>query len=129
MELEALSAIQDQFAAAGATLVIVSPQTADHNAAIAKQKKLTVDILSDPGNGVATWYGLTHTLPDDLKAIYQQFGIDLPAHNGDEGWALPMPATFIIDGGGVIRRADISPDYTIRPEPEDTLAALKSLLS
>ena len=38
-----------------------------------------------------------------------------------------MPARLIVDRDGVIRYADINPDYTVRPEPEETLEALKAL--
>ena len=127
MELEALSALADQFAAAGATLVLISPQLPEHNAAIAKDKGLTVDILSDPGNVTVARYGLRYQMPDDLIAIYQQFGLDVAKHNGDDSWTLPMPAALIIDGDGIVRHTNINADYTNRPEPEDTLAALKEI--
>lgn len=84
-------------------------------------------MLSDPGNQVADHYGLKYTLPDDLKALYQSFGIDLEAHNGDSSWTLPLPTTLIIDSKGIVRYADINPDYTERPEPEETLKALREL--
>jgi len=48
-------------------------------------------------------------------------------HNGDESWTLPMPARYIIDQVGLIRYADIKPDCTERPEPEDTLSALEKI--
>jgi peroxiredoxin len=38
-----------------------------------------------------------------------------------------MPARLIIARDGTIAYAEINPDYTERPEPEDTLAALKEL--
>jgi peroxiredoxin len=38
-----------------------------------------------------------------------------------------MPATYIIDREGLVRYAEVSPDHTVRPEPEDTIAALKEL--
>lgn len=38
-----------------------------------------------------------------------------------------MPARLIVDRDGIIRYADINPDYTVRPEPEETLEALKAL--
>lgn len=127
MELEALSAVADQFSQAGATLVMVSPQLPEHNAAIAKAKGLNVDILSDPGNRIANQYGLKYQMPEELIAIYQQFGLDIPKHNGDDSWTLPIPTTLIIDAEGVIRHTNISADYTERPEPEDTLAALNAI--
>ena len=108
-------------------MLLISPQLAEHNAAIANEKKLNVDILSDPGNEVAARYGLKYQMPDDLIELYEQFNLDLPKHNGDNSWTLPIPTTLIIDTEGIIRHADINADYTTRPEPEETLAALKQI--
>ena len=69
-----------------------------------------------------------YQMPDELIAIYQQFGLDVPKHNGDDSWTLPIPATLIIDTEEVIRHTDINADYTIRPEPAETLSALKKIL-
>lgn len=107
--------------------MLISPQLPEHNAAIAEEKGLNVDILSDPGNEVAARYGLKYQMPADLIAIYQQFGLDIPKHNGDGSWTLPIPTSLIIDTEGIVRHADINADYTVRPEPQETLAALKSL--
>ena len=38
-----------------------------------------------------------------------------------------QPARFVIDRRSVIRYADSDPDYTTRPDSEDTLAALRTL--
>ena len=53
--------------------------------------------------------------------------LNVPKHNGDDSWNLPMPARYIIDREGLVRYAEVSPDHTVRPEPEDTIAALKEL--
>ncbi len=127
MELEALSETSDQFFKAGATLVLISPQLPEHNLAIAEDKKISFDILSDPGNEVAAQYGLRHKLPDDLKAIYQQFGLDVEKHNGDSTWTLPMPTMLIIDPDGYIQYAEINPDYTVRPDPQTVIEALHGI--
>lgn len=108
--------------------MLISPQLSEHNRAIADDKNLTVDILSDPGNRVAARYGLKYQMPDDLIAIYRQFGLDVPKHNGDNSWTLPIPTTLIIDTEGIIRHADINADYTMRPEPEETVQALKRIM-
>lgn len=78
---------------------------------------------------MAQRYGLTFTLPEDLKKIYLQFNIDLEKYNGDGSWTLPLPARFIIDQEGIIRYAAINADYTVRPEPEETIAALRNIIS
>ena len=108
-------------------MVAISPQLMPYNRELIKEKNLTFDILSDPGNKLGHSYGLVFTLPPDLREVYLKFGIDLPLHNGDDSWAIPMPARFIIDQEGIIRYAEYDPDYTVRPEPEDTIAALKQL--
>ena len=94
-----------------------------------KEKNLTFDLLSDPGNRVAKTYGLVYTFPEDLKQVYLQFGIDLSQYNGDDSWTLPMPGRFIIDRSGIIRYAEVNPDYTVRPEPEEVISVLEELLS
>lgn len=127
MELEALKKSNDDFENLGAQLVLISPQLEEHNLAIATDKKLCVPILSDPGNEVAARYGIRFSLPDDLKQIYQKFGINLDQYNGEDSWTLPMPARMIIDPSGVVRHTAINADYTVRPDPEETLAALKAL--
>jgi hypothetical protein len=73
---------------------------------------------------VARRYALVHDLPLDLQTIYAKNNIDLPAVNGDGTWTLPMPARFVLDRAGLIHAADADPDYTRRPEPTDTIAAL-----
>jgi peroxiredoxin len=92
---------------------------------MSQRHKLAFDILSDPGNRVASEFGLTFKLPEDLHQVYGKFGIDLKKYDGDESWTLPMPARFVIDSSGTIRAADVDPDYTVRPEPAETVRVLE----
>ena len=92
-----------------------------------EQRKLDFEILRDPGNEVAQAYGLRWTFPDDLKSLYIKFGIDLAEANGEASWTLAVPARFVIDAEGVVRYARVDPDYTQRPEPAETLGALRNL--
>ncbi len=106
---------------------MISPQLVEHNRFAKKRFNLPGEILSDPGNSVAARYGLRFVMPDDLKALYSQFGLDVPKHNGDDSWSLPMPARLVIDAEGIVRHTAINADYTVRPEPEETLALVQSL--
>ena len=38
-----------------------------------------------------------------------------------------MPARYVIDKAGIVQAADVDPDYTKRPEPEETMAVLREL--
>jgi peroxiredoxin len=105
----------------------VSPQLEEFNRKFAREKGLTLLLLSDPGNRVARKFNLAFQLPEDLRRVYLSFGVDLEKFNGDGSWTLPMPARFVIDQWGIIRAADVNADYTIRPEPEDTIRVLRCL--
>ncbi len=51
-------------------MVAISPQTARQNDFMAGQHGLPFPLLSDPGNKVATQFGLTYTLSQDMQAYY-----------------------------------------------------------
>jgi peroxiredoxin len=104
---------------------VISPQIEKYSKQVAKKHSLTFSVLCDKGNEVASQFGLVYNLPDDLRALYSNFGIDLERFNGDDSWTLPMPARFILDQKGTIISADVNPDYTIRPEADDIIDTLK----
>jgi peroxiredoxin len=116
-----------EITALGASLVAISPQLPEHNRELIRSRGLGFDVVTDRGNAVATQFGLTFTLPQYLRDIYATFPLDITKYNGDASWTLPMPARFVIDRRGIIRYAESDPDYTTRPEPEDTLTALRTL--
>ena len=92
-----------------------------------KAGELTFDVLSDPGNATAEAYGLVFTLPEDVRPIYEKFGIDVAKANGDDTFKLPVPATYVIDEDGTIAWAHVDLDYRTRAEPSEILEALKKL--
>ena len=127
-ELYALQSIHAPLKALGASLVALSPQVPEHGLAIVEKNKLDFDILSDPHNDYAGQLGLRFSLPDELRAIYAGFGINLPLFDGDDSWTLPMPGRIVVDQHGVVRAVDVDPDYTVRPEPEATLAEVRKIV-
>jgi hypothetical protein len=38
-----------------------------------------------------------------------------------------MPARFVVDRGGIVRAADVDPDYERRPEPQKTVDDVEAL--
>ena len=74
---------------------------------------------------MASAFGLTFRLPDDVNQIYKGFGIDLEVSNGEESQTLPVPATFVIGKGGKVLKAFVDADYTQRLEPDEIIDALK----
>lgn len=125
LELQAIQAALPAFHAAGAKVLAISPQTAVNSRKSLRQNQLDFPILSDPQNDVAAAFGLRFSLPDYLVALYAQMKNDLPSFNGDGSWSLPMPARYVIAPDGVILYAEVNPDYTRRPEPEDMLPVIR----
>ena len=111
----------------GAKLLMISPQTQEHTRGFKQEKNLPMTLLSDPGNCVAETYGLVYTFPEDLKQAYLKLDIDLEKYNGNNRWRLPMTARYIIDKKGIVHYARVSADHTDRPEPSETIQALKKI--
>ena len=89
--------------------------------------QLSFPVLQDPGNRIADQFNLKYTLPEDLRQLYEKFGIDLPRFNGDNSWTLPIPTRYVVTADGEIVSCAISADYRERPEPEETLEFIRGL--
>ncbi|MHC4493059.1 MAG: thioredoxin domain-containing protein, partial [Planctomycetota bacterium] len=89
---------------------------------------LEYDVLTDPGNEYARKLGIRYQLPEYLVELYAKFGIDLPAFHEESSWTLPIPARLVVDQQGTVRFAEAAPDYTVRPEPQQTLEVLRGVV-
>lgn len=116
-----------EFKKRGATLLAITPEKRDLSVETAKSKKIEFDILTDKDNQLAQKLGLVFGVPAELKALYQQFGIDLEKSQGNPDWKLPVPATYIVQGDRKITYAFVDTDYTQRAEPGDLLKSLDGL--
>jgi peroxiredoxin len=125
LELKAYQAILPQIAAAGASLVAISPEKPDDTLSTAQKNALAFEVLSDAGQKVGKAFGLVYQFTDELKSAYQGFNLDIPARNGTPGeWALPVAATYVIGRDGMIVYAYTDADYRDRADPRDVLAVL-----
>lgn len=127
LELHALQAVLPEIENLGAKLVAISPNLPDKSLTSIEKHSLKFDVLSDIGNKTAREFGLVFTLDEEIQPIYKQFGLDIPGHNGDESWELPIPATYIIGTDRKIAYAFVDADYTKRMEPEEILVQLKKI--
>jgi|SRR5579872_1471916 len=127
MELEALQQIHGEVRALGAQIVVLTPALERYTRALHKKLTLTFDTLTDLHLNVAEQFRLVFTLPDYLRDLYKSFGSTLDRFNDEPEYRLPIPARYVIDKQSIIRAADLNADYTIRPEPSETLRQLRML--
>lgn len=125
LELKALQHVLPEIQAAGATLIAISPETPDNTLTTQEKNDLAFTVLSDADNQVARTFGLVFELPESLRPIYESFGIDLVAANGNNRFELPVPATYVVQPSGEIIYAFADADYTKRAEPSEILNVLQ----
>jgi peroxiredoxin len=127
MELEALQEIDSEVRALGARIVALTPELERYSRSLHKKLNLTFDILTDLHLKTADQFQLVFVLPDYLRDLYKSFGNSLDRFHDESEYRLPMPARYMIDQAGTIRAADVNADYTVRPEPSETLRLLQEL--
>jgi peroxiredoxin len=127
LQLRAYQSVLGPIHDLGAELVAISPQTPDYALSDVEKKQLTFPVLTDQGGTTARQYGLVFKLSDVMQQLQTGFGNPIPRYNGDQTWELPMPGTFVLDRGGVVRLAHVDPDYMKRLEPAAILEALRAV--
>jgi peroxiredoxin len=120
--LAAWAAARPALEAAGARLVLLSPQTPLATRATARGAAAGLALLSDRAARAADAYGVVATVPPSLRARCVGAGLSLPRLNGTEDWRLPAPAAFVVGRDGVVAAA-----LTGAAAPGHALAALARL--
>jgi peroxiredoxin len=127
MEVEALQEVDSEVRALGARIVALTPELERYTRSVHKMLKLTFGILTNLHLKTAEQFRLVFVLQDYLRDLYKSFGSTLDRFHDESKYRLPMPARYVIDKEGIIRAADVNADYTIRPEPSETVRLLRTL--
>jgi peroxiredoxin len=128
LELRAWQRELERLHGMGAQLVAISPQTPDNSLSTTEKNELAYPVFSDSALKASDAFGITFTLPPELVELYGNVGNDLPVINGNGQWALPIPATYVIDSQGRILFAHIEADYRERAEPADVIQLIERSL-
>ena len=116
-----------EFARFGASLVAVSPEKPDHSTVMAEKHRLTFDVLYDEVDAAGEAYGVTLRVPAEHEEVLTELGVPLTERNGTDNWTLPVPGVFVIGQDGTIAKTFVNPNYRVRAEPEEIIAALQAL--
>lgn len=127
MELRAYEQIKDELNHIGADLVAISPELTDSANKTSKDNILTFDILSDEDALLMKKFGIVFSLINEVKKLYDGFGIDLLQHNGNENNELPVPGVYIVNKDYEIVYRYLEEDYTKRMEPSEIIDVINRL--
>jgi peroxiredoxin len=119
-----LSKINDSLSfiiAKGATVLTITPETADNIKKTIEKTKASYSIIEDKGMSIMKNYKVNFAIDEDTIEKYKKYGIDFDKANGTNGANLPVPATYIISKDGKIKYAFFNPDYRQRPSVKEIL--------
>lgn len=127
--MQGLQQVYDEIRALNGEILLIGPETEENSLKFMDKTRSTIPLLYDLDGTVMESYRLMFDAPDDYKAEYREIGHAIVEANPNTGFKLPIPATFVVDGGGTIRARYINADYTYRMEPSDVLAAVRAIAS
>lgn len=126
LELHAYQKVLPQIKETGATLVAITPELPDSSLSTAERHSLEFEVLSDVNSDYARELEIVFTISEELRPIYENFGIEVEKHNGEGQYDVPLAATFVVDVDGSIICDFVAVDYTLRAEPADIVKVLKA---
>jgi peroxiredoxin len=125
IELAALKDALGEIAASGAQVVSIMPESGEFIAKVAADNSFLV--LADDNNGYALALNLVIWLGDRVRKLYLLHELRVDQYQGNDGWFVPIPATFVIGTDGIVAARFVDPDFRRRMEIDDILAVLSSL--
>lgn len=125
LELKALQNILPELKALNSELIAITPETPDNSLTTSEKNEIDFAVLSDIDNAYAKTLGLVFQVPEDLQAVYSEFGIKIDKHNKNNDFELPMPATYIVNKNREVIYSFVPEDYTERLDPEVVLKFIK----
>lgn len=126
VEVRGLQQIHGEVRAAGGEIYLVGPETEQWASQLTEKTESSLPVLLDRKGEVMERYSLAFTLPEELQGMYTARGWTLPDRSEGAGWRLPIPATFVIDGQGIIRARHVVADYMQRMDANDVLDGVRA---
>jgi len=113
----------DRIKASGGQVVAIMPEIQEFAVKFKSDAQAPFPVLTDLDNGYALSLNLAIWLGTEIQQLlsYQ----DLSDFHRNDGWVLPIPATFVVGRDGLVKARFVDPDFRKRVEIDDLIAALK----
>lgn len=124
LNVRAVIQAQDRIKALGAQTVAIMPETQAYAEKFKAEANAPFPVLTDLDNGYALSLNLAIWLDTEIQRLLSYY--DMASFHGNDGWLLPIPATFVVGRDGRVKARFVDPDFRKRMEIDDLIAALKS---
>lgn len=126
IELRTIARFHDEIASHGGRVVSILPDRQQFTDQLRRDTHDALTILTDIDNGYALSLGLVMWLGDRIKELMMGRGHHLESYHGNDGWYVPLPATFVVGRDGRVVARHVDPEFRGRMEIDEILAALGS---
>jgi len=123
LNVRAVIEAMDRIVAAGGGIVAIMPETQAFAGKFKQESGAPFPVLTDLDNGYALSLNLAIWLGAEIRKLlsYQ----NMASFHGNDGWMLPIPATFVVGRDGLVKARFVDPDFRKRMAIDDLIAALK----
>jgi peroxiredoxin len=123
LNVSAVIKAQDRIEALGGRIVAIMPEVQKYAEQFKSESGAPFPVLTDLDNGYALSLNLAIWLGAEIQQLLSY--LDLSEFHGNDGWVLPIPATFVVGRDGVVKARFVDPDFRKRMEIDDLLAAVR----
>lgn len=124
IELRTLASYAEEIARLGARVVSIVPDRQEYAARLRAEAYDRIIVATDMDNGYALSLDLVIWLDETVRGLMQDRGLQLEIYQGNEGWFVPLPATFVVGRDGKVVLRHIDPEFRNRMGVDEILSAL-----
>ncbi|HEY2246813.1 MAG TPA: peroxiredoxin-like family protein [Bradyrhizobium sp.] len=124
LNVRAVIQAMDRIQAIGGHVVAIMPEIQPFAAKFKTDSAVPFPVLTDLDNGYALSLNLAIWLGPEIQGLLSPMQ-DMPTFHGNDGWVLPIPATFVVGRDGLVKARFVDPDFRKRMAVDDLIAALK----
>ena len=124
VELESMRTITSEVRRRGGVMLGITPDRQRYLRGLKEELDLGFPILSDMDNAYAMSLGLVVWCGDEVRTLYRTINWNLDEFQGNDGWMVPIPATYVVAPDGRIKTSFVEPDFRQRIEPAAILDAI-----
>jgi peroxiredoxin len=123
LNVRAVIQAQDRIRETGGRIVAIMPEVQAFSRKFKEEAGASFPVLTDLDNGYALSLNLAIWLGTDIQRLLAHQ--DLASFHGNDGWVLPIPATFVVGRDGIVKARFVDPDFRRRMEIDDLIDALR----